>query len=207
MIGGDNGFMKILLLIALLALAGLFLLVAGWSTEMPPPPGTMPVGQPAADFRVRVTVPRLGLPLFGILPDQIVNWMECTTRELGFDQSSPGAQVTLAAPGKVELRDAAGWILRLETGPDGGLAPASRLTFPLAIGGRHTVLSCGRKPGADGFLLTTTEGAEGEARLRGSFIALLEDCDDLGEGKKSGWPPAALMVRGSFDAPLAAARP
>ena len=44
-------------------------------------------------FAVRVIMPRLGLPLGGILPDALVKEFDGTPSELRFDHSSPRAAV------------------------------------------------------------------------------------------------------------------
>jgi hypothetical protein len=149
-------------------------------------------------FEVRVVMPRLGLPLGGILPDSLVKKFDGTPRELRFDHTSRGAQIVSVGPDRLELR-ADGWDLFIETDGEGRVAPGTHLVFPLGLGGRQVRLSCRPADLATGYLRTTTRA--GSDHLGGSFLVELATCKNAESGKAIEWPPAALTVRGSFVGP------
>ena len=147
-------------------------------------------------FDVRVVVPRAGLPLGGILPDALVKKLDGTPRELRFSHASPGARIGSVAPDRIELSAEGGWDLLIETDGKGGITSATRLVFPLALGGRHLKLRC--RPAAPGIgsLETTTRAVTVD--LSGRFVLELATCENTASGKTSNWPPAPLTVSGSF---------
>jgi hypothetical protein len=161
-----------------------------------------PVGESVSDtsrgpsFEVRVVMPRLGLPLGGILPDALVKKFDGTPRELRFDHTSRGAQIGSVGPDRLELR-ADGWDLFIETDGEGRVATGTHLVFPLGLGGRQVRLSCRPEDRATGYLRTTTRAGSDE--LGGSFLIELATCKNAESGKAIEWPPAALTVSGSFD--------
>jgi hypothetical protein len=146
-------------------------------------------------FEVRVVMPRLARPFFGLLPDQLAARMDGTPSEVRFDHASRGAEIGSVAQDRLELR-ADGWDLLIETDGEGRVAPATRLVFPLALGGRQVTLRCRPADRATGYLQTTTRANSGE--LDGSFLVELTTCENAVSGKVIEWPPAPLIVRGSF---------
>ncbi len=149
-------------------------------------------------FEVRVVMPRLGLPLGGILPDSLVEKLDGTPRELRFDHTSRGAQIGSVGPDRLELR-ADGWELFIETDGEGRITPGTHLVFPLGLGGRRVRLDCRPADRATGYLRTNTRA--GSVELGGTFLVELATCKNAESGKAIEWPPAALTVRGSFVGP------
>lgn len=160
-----------------------------------------PVGQSVLDtsqgpaFEVRVVMPRLGLPLGGILPDALVKKLDGTPRELGFDHTSPGAKAGNVENQRLEL-NADGWALFIETDSEGRISPETHLEFPLGLGGRRVRLDCRPADKANGFLHATSRAAPDV--LDGRFIVELAKCRNTESGKATNWPPAPLTVNGSF---------
>jgi hypothetical protein len=187
-----------LIIIALALLACIVCLV--WLGSRPDEPGEL-VGESALDtfqgpsFEVRVVMPRSGLPLGGILPDWLVKKLDGTPRELGFDQTSRGAQFGSVGHDRLQLA-ADGWDFFIETDSEGRIAPGTRLVFSLALGGRQVRLSCQPADRAAGNLSTTTRAGSNE--LDGNFLVELASCKNAESGKATNWPPAPLTVRGSF---------
>lgn len=146
-------------------------------------------------FEVRVVVPRLGLPLGGILPDWLVKKLDGTPRELGFDHASPGAKIGTVGHELLELRAANGWDLSIETDGEGRITPGTRLVFPLGLGGKKVKLRCRPTDRGIGYLTTTGAGSD---QLNGRFLVKLATCENAESGKAINWPPAPLTVRGNF---------
>lgn len=190
-----------LFIIALALVACLVWLV--WLSSRPDEPVEPDemVGESVSDtsrgpsFEVRVVMPRLGLPLGGILPDWLVEKFDGTPRELRFDHTSLGAHSGSVGHDRVDLR-ADGWDLFIETDGEGRVAPGTRLVFPLGLGGKRVRLSCRPADRATGSLRTTTRA--GSDDLVGRFIVELATCTNAESGKAIEWPPAPLTVRGSF---------
>lgn len=149
-------------------------------------------------FAVRVIMPRLGLPLGGILPDWLVRKLNATPRELGFDHASPGAKIVSAGDHRLAL-SADGWDLVIETDGEGRITPGTHLVFQLGLGGRQVRLDCQPADRANGYLRTTTRA--GSDDLSGRFLVELATCKNADSGKTIEWPPAPLTVRGSFVGP------
>jgi hypothetical protein len=147
-------------------------------------------------FEVRVVMPRLALPLGGILPDSLVKKLDGTPRELRFDHTSHGAQSGSIGPDSLEL-SAEGWDLFIETDGEGRVSPGTRLVFPLGLGGRQVRLRCRPAEPGIGHLQTTTRA--GSDKFGGSFLVELATCENAESGKAINWPPAPLIVRGSFE--------
>ena len=187
-----------LLIIALALLAGLLCIV--WFISRPDesniPEGelVLNVSQGPA-FELRVIMPRMGLPLGGVLPDALVKKLDATPRELRFNHLSPGARMARVAPHRLEVK-ADGWEFLIETDAEGRVGPGTRLVFPLALGGRHLRLSCGPAAQLNGYLITKPRAGSDE--LSGRFVVELDTCKNVESGKTSNWPPAPLTVRGSF---------
>lgn len=150
-------------------------------------------------FEVRVVVPRMGRPLGGILPDWLVRKLDGTPGELRVDHTSRDARIVSVKPDRLEL-SAEGWNLFIEADGEGRITPATHLVFPLALGGRHVRLDCRPADRATGFLRTKTRQGSGEtdSRLDGRFVVELATCKNADSGKAIEWPPAPLILRGSF---------
>jgi hypothetical protein len=187
-----------LLLIALVLLACLAWFV--WLGSQPDDPEEL-VGETVSDasrdpsFDVRISMPRLGLPLGGILPDWLVKKFDGTPRELRFDHTRPGAQIRSVGTSRLEL-NADDWELLIETDREGRIAPTTHLVFPLGLGGRQVRLDCRPAVRAAGYLRSTTRA--GSNQLAGRFLVELASCKNAESGKEIEWPPAPLTVRGSF---------
>lgn len=147
-------------------------------------------------FEVRVIMPRLGLPLGGILPDALVKKLDGTPRELRLDHTSPGAQIGDVENNRVELRADGGWALSIVSDGAGHLTSETHLVFPLGIGGNRVKLDCRPADPGVGNLQTITR--PGSDELSGRFVVELATCKNAESGKTSSWPPAPLTVRGSF---------
>ena len=192
---------KALLVIALALLAGFVCIVCIVWFVSRPDQSNLAEGDLVLDtsegpaFEVRVIMPRLGLPLGGILPDVLVKKLDGTPRELRFNHISPGARIGRVAPDRLELK-ADGWDFLIETDAEGRVGPETRLVFPLALGGRHLRLNCRPAAPANGYLITRPRAGSDE--LGGRFVVELANCKNAESGKTSNWPPAPLTVRGSF---------
>ncbi|MEM7480442.1 MAG: hypothetical protein AAF481_04660 [Acidobacteriota bacterium] len=165
-------------------------------------------------FEVRVVKPRSALPIFGLVPSSLFG----VPAELGFDDASPGAEVGRVGKDRLELR-AVGWDFTVVTDGEGRPASGTNLVFSLELGGRYQTLRCRpseRPPtpaehikerlgfqvdrpededGAKGYLQTRSD-ADG---VRGSLRVELSTCENIGTGKTINWPPAPLVVSGSFE--------
>lgn len=190
-----------LLIIALALFAGLVSIVCiVWFVSRPDesalPESDLALNTSQAPaFEVRVIMPRMGLPLGGILPDALVKKLDGTPRELQFNHTSPGARIVRAGPRRLEF-SADGWEFVIETDLEGRVGPGTRLVFPVALGGRHLILNCGPAAQANGYLIT--KPLAGSDELGGRFVVELATCKNAESGKTSNWPPAPLTVRGSF---------
>ena len=194
-----------LIIIALAVLACLVWLA--WFASRPDETEEL-VGESASDtfrgpsFAVRVIMPRLGLPLGGILPDWLVRKLDATPRELRFDHASSGAKIVSAGDQRLAL-SADGWDLVIETDGEGRITPGTHLVFPLGLGGRQVRLDCQPADRANGYLRTTQQAGSGkiDGQLSGRFLVELTNCKNADSGKSIEWPPAPLTVRGSFVGP------
>jgi len=140
-------------------------------------------------------MPRAGLPLGGILPDWFVRMHDLTPQELRFDYTTPGARISSAGPGRLQL-GADGWDIFVEIDGAGRVAPGTRLVFPLGLGGRKVRLDCRPADRAIGYLRSTPRA--GSDTLNGGFLFEVATCKDAESGKNTDWPPAPLTVVGSF---------
>ena len=140
-------------------------------------------------------MPRMGLPLGGILPDALVKKLDGTPRELKFDHTSPGAQIGNVKSDRLELK-ADGWTLLIETDAEGRITPETHLVFPVGLGGRRLKLRCRPADHAIGYLRTATRADSG--KLDGRFVVELAYCRNEESGRSIEWPPAAITVRGNF---------
>ena len=146
-------------------------------------------------FAVRVIMPRMGLPLGGILPDWVTRKFDGTPSELRFGSTSPGAEIVSVGSDRVELK-ADGWDLTIASDGAGRITPGSRLVVEMALGGRHVKLSCRPADPAVGQFHTTTVAKSDE--FAGSFLVEFANCENADSGKAIEWPPAPMTVRGIF---------
>ena len=154
-------------------------------------------------FEVRVEKPRIDRFLYGIIPIRLEE--KLMGEELRFDQASRGAQVGSAEPDRLELR-ADGWELLIETDGQGGIAPGTRLVFPMEIAEVRYKLRCRPADRPAGHLRAAARAGSGE--LDGSFLVELAACVNNETGKildteaggrpGDAWPQAPLTLRGSF---------
>ena len=185
--------MRTLLIVVAAALLACLVLIGSRSDE--PVAGLAPTPS-GPSFQVRVVFPRLGRPFFGLLPEPLVAKVGGIPAELAFDHASPGAKPGTVGRHRLELR-ADGWDLSLQTDGKGRIAAGSHLVFPLFFEEEMRRLRC-RPAGRDsGYLRTATRSGGGE--LGGDFRVELSTCEDAGTGRAIGWPPAPLIVVGSFD--------
>ncbi|HLL75381.1 MAG TPA: hypothetical protein VK421_08940 [Pyrinomonadaceae bacterium] len=145
-------------------------------------------------FEVRVEKPRVNRPLFGIIPTKIEDRI-FGGGELRFGHTSRGARVGVVGRDRLELR-ADGWGLLIETDGGGGIAPGTRLVFPILLAERQRTLRCRPADGAVGYLHAATRS--GSDVLDGSFLVELATCENAETGRVIEWPGAPLTVRGSF---------
>jgi hypothetical protein len=181
-------------LLAVAALAALACLV--WIVSRPDEPAgaTTPGTSGGPSFEVRVEKPRLARPLGGILPAKLEARL-FGGGELRFGHASGGAQVGRVGRDRVELR-ADGWELIVEADGEGGIAPGTRLVFPILLAERQRTLRCRPADSAMGYLHAAERAGSGE--LDGSFVVELAACENAETGRAIEWPPAPLTVRGSF---------
>ncbi|MGI8897903.1 MAG: hypothetical protein ACR2IB_05860 [Pyrinomonadaceae bacterium] len=155
-------------------------------------------------FEVNVEKPRMDRFLGGILPTKLEAKL-FGGGELQFDHTSRGAKIGSVGHNRLELR-ADGWDLLIETGGEGGIAPGTRLVFPIEIAEKQYTLRCRPADRATGYLSTTPRAGSGE--LYGRFLVELARCENAETGKildteagarpGEAWPSAPLTLRGSF---------
>lgn len=191
-----GGMKKSLIIIALALLA---YVVIGLRPDEPDEPVGASVSETSRgpSFDVRVVMPRIGLPLFGILPDWLVARRGGLRRELRFDHASRGAKIGSVGHDRLELSADDGWDLSIETDGEGRITPGTHLVFPVALGGRQVKMRCRPADRGTGYLLTTTRAGSDE--LGGRFLVKLATCKNAVSGKATEWPPAPLTLRGSFE--------
>lgn len=186
----------IVVALALLAcLVGLVWLVSRPDAPDEPFEASVSETSRGTSFEVRVVMPRLALPFFGLLPERLVAPMDGTPREVGFDHATRGAAHGSVGNDRLKL-SAEGWDLSIETDGEGRITSGTHLVFPLALGGRQVRLHCRPADRATGHLRTTTRAGSDE--LDGGFLFELAACKNAELGKSIEWPPAPLTVRGSF---------
>ncbi|MCA1629931.1 MAG: hypothetical protein LC774_06275 [Acidobacteria bacterium] len=154
-------------------------------------------------FEVRVEKPRMDRFLFGILPVRIEE--KLLGGELRFGHASRGARVGVAGRDRIEL-GADGWDLLIEADGGGGIAPGTRLVFPIEIAEVRRTLRCRPAERATGYLRAATRAGSGE--LDGSFLVELANCVNAETGKildteagarpGDAWPSEPLTLRGNF---------
>jgi len=191
-------------LVIIIGLALLACLV--WLVSRPsgPDAATGPDASRGPSFEVRVEKPRMDRFLFGVLPIKLEEKL-LGGGELRFGHASRGAEVGSAGHDRLELR-AEGWDLLVEADGGGGIAPGTRLVFPIEIAEVKYTLRC--RPGnpATGYLHATARAGSGE--IDGSFLVELASCVNAETGKildteaggnpGDAWPSEPLTLRGSF---------
>ena len=192
-----EGMKTSLIIIVIIALALLAGLVVTRSRPDEPVVASISETPRSPSFEVRVVMPRLARPLFGILPDPLVVRLDGTLSEVGFDQASRGAEIGRVGHDRLELSAEGGWDLFIKTDGEGLVAPETRLMFPLRLGERDVILRCRPADRATGYLRTIRRAGADE--LDGRFLVKLATCENVKSGKALEWPPAALTLRGSFE--------
>ena len=186
---------KILLIIAGLALLLACVVVLRWRRAKPGRPTisqtSRSIGGPAFEVRVEQSLVEGRAPWE--IPGVILGYSERGPR---FDQASLGARIGNVKPDHVELSADGGWDLLIETDNEGRLTPATRLAFPIKLGGRPLKFNCRPADRAVGYFRTTSTAAS-EA-LDGDFVFELTTCKNAVSGKTAQWPYRPLTVRGSF---------
>src|SRR5918994_6569049 len=134
-----------LIIIALVLVTGLAGLV--WFVSRPDEPVTASTSG-APSFEVNVEKPRRDRFLGGILPMGIE--AKLIGGELRFDHASRGAKFGSVAHDRLEL-SADGWDLLIETDSKGGIAPGTRLVFPIEIAEKKWTLRCRPADHATGY--------------------------------------------------------
>ena len=168
-----------LVILALVLLGCLVLLLRSQPDE--PVAATVSETSRGPSFEVRVVPPRLGRPLFGLMPEALVSRVGGIPREVRFDQASPGAEVGTVGHDRLELRAGDGWDLSIETDGQGRIAPGTRLVFPLFFEEKQTTLRC--RPQT----VTRLSPPRGGTGLGGSFLLRLATCEEAqSERSRSG---------------------
>ena len=198
----------IIALVLLVCVAGLL-----WLVSRPDDPFASPRSSTSGSpwFVVNVEKPRMDRFLGGILPTAVE--AKLIGGELRFDQASRGAKVGNVAPDRLEF-SADGWDLLIETDGKGGIAPGTRLVFPIEIAEKKWSLRCQPADQAIGYLEATTRPDSGE--LEGRFVVELAKCADAQTGEildteaggdpGDAWPSDPLTLRGTFSG-LSLSRP
>lgn len=141
-------------------------------------------------------MPPMTRAVFGLLPNFIEDRLEgAMKRELRLDHSSLGTELGRVGPRILELRNADGWDLLIETDAEGRIAGETRVYFPINLGERDVKLVCRPEEPAVGYLKTEPAG---DGKLNGSFQLEVFACINVASGKIPQWPPAPLKLRGSF---------
>jgi len=165
-----------LIIIALALLACLVWLV---SRPNEPDAASVPDTSRGPSFEVHVEKPRIDRFLFGILPTKLEAKL-FGGGELRFDHASRGAKIGSVGKDRLAL-SADGWDLLIETDGEGGIAPGTRLVFPIEIAEKQYTLRCRPADRATGYLSTTTRA--GSDVLDGRFLVELARCENAETGK------------------------
>ena len=154
-------------------------------------------------FEVNVEKPRMDRFLGGILPTGLE--AKLIGGELRFDHTSRGAKVGHGGLNRLEL-NADGWDLLIETDGQGGIAPGTRLIFPIEIAEKKWTLSCRPADRVTGYFDASAREASSE--FDGRFLVELARCEDAVTGEildteaggnpGDAWPSQPLTLRGSF---------
>ncbi|HEX8556642.1 MAG TPA: hypothetical protein VF668_00995 [Pyrinomonadaceae bacterium] len=180
-----------LFILALALLASLVVLI---SRPDEPVAVSVPDTSRGPSFEARVEKPRRARFLFGIIPTGLEERL-MGGGALRFDHASRGAKIGYVGRDRLEL-GADGWDLLIETDAAGGIAPGTRLVFPILLAETPRTLRCRPADSAAGYLRAAERPGSGE--LDGSFLVELATCENVATGKVIEWPPAPLTLRGSF---------
>ena len=180
-----------LVLPLILVVSFLVLLGIAYRPDRPVAPIT-PGTSAGPEFIVQIVRPRGGLPLGGLLPPQLFG----QDAKLGFDSSSDGATVVGVGPGGLEL-SAADWELVVVVDDDGNVSDETEVVFELIFQEQVRRVRC--RPAGPAVGSFTTTHTAGSDELSGRFHIELPHCEDAETGKPLGWPPAPLVLHGSFD--------
>lgn len=202
-----------LIIIALALLVGIACLV--WLVSRPDAPSISGTSQ-GPSFEVNVEKPRMDRFLGGILPTGLE--AKIIGGELRFDNTSRGAKIGSVGQDRLEL-GADGWDLLIETDGKGGIAPGTRLMFPIEIAEKKWTLRCRPADRAVGYFDAATRPSMSQSKssevlnggsdvLDGRFLIELAKCEDAETGKildteaggnpGDAWPSQPLTLRGSF---------
>ena len=188
----------------IIALASLACLV--WLVLRPGGPDSagVPDTSGGPSFEVSVEKGRIDRFLGGILPAKLEAKL-LGEGELRFDHASRGAKVGSVGHDRLEI-SADGWNLLIEADGEGGIAPGTRLVFPIEIAEVLYTLRCRPADAAVGYLQAAARS--GSDVLDGRFLVELTACENAATGKildteaggrpGDAWPSAPLTVRGSF---------
>jgi hypothetical protein len=202
-----------LIIIALALLVGLACLL--WLVSRPDAPSVSGTSQ-GPSFEVNVEKPRMDRFLGGILPTGLEE--KLIGGELRFDHTSHGAKIGSVGQDRLEL-SADGWDLLIETDGKGGIAPGTRLVFPIEIAEKKWTLRCRPADRAVGYFDATPRPSMSQSKssevldggsgvLDGRFLVEIAKCEDAATGKildteaganpGDAWPSQPLTLRGSF---------
>ena len=187
----------VIIALALLCFAGLV-----WFLSRPKPTVVSKTsGVPT--FEVNVEKPRMDRFLGGILPTGLE--AKLIGGELRFDHTSRGAKIGNVGNNRLELK-ADGWDLLIETDGQGGIAPATRLVFPIEIAEKKWTLRCRPADRVTGYFEGIARAGSNE--FDGRFLVELAKCEDAVTGEildteaggnpGDAWPSQPLTLRGSF---------
>ena len=184
-----RGKKKLLIIIGLALLAGVFLLlVLKWRSNQI---NTLSLaGAPDGSFVLQVEKPLLSLRAPWEVPRAVFGDRD---PDLRLRQTSPGAKLGAVTPQRLELTADGGWDLVIESDGKGRVLEGTRLIFPISYGGGNHKFSCRHVDSKVGYFNTTARGD----KLDGTFLLRLMQCKNVVSGKNtSGLPP--FPVRGTF---------
>ena len=184
-----SGKKKLLMIVALALLAGLFLLlVLKWRNNQM---NTLSLaGAPDGSFVMQVEKPLLSLRAPWEVPRAAFGDRD---PDLRIRQTSPGAKLGAVTPQRFELTADGGWDLVIESDGKGRVLEGTRLIFPISYGGGTHKFSCRHADSNVGYFNTTARGD----KLDGNFLLRVVQCKNVVSGKNtSGLPP--FPVRGNF---------
>lgn len=185
---------SLVVIVALALLACLVVLRSRPEEPGEPVASSVSVTAREPSFEVRVEKPRSARPLFGVLPTKLEEKLS-GSGEPRFDHTSRGAEVGGVGRDRLELR-ADGWRLLIEIDGAGRIAPGTRLVFPMLLAGKQRTLRCRPADASVGNFRVASRASPDV--LDGRFLVELATCENAETGKTIEYPPAPLVVRGSF---------
>lgn len=186
--GGKIAWLFLLLLASIAILTGLALVV---HRPDRPVAAIEPGSSSGPAFVVQIIRPRLGLPVGGVLPPAFFG----QEAHLGFDSGSADASIAVS-PQRLEL-GAEGWDVVIAHNAEGRIGSETEAVFHLLFEEELRRVRCRTDDPAVGTFNTGTIADSGE--LSGTFDIELAHCEDAETEKPLGWPPAPLILHGSFD--------